>query len=192
MSVGLTGKVAALEAWLVSEVGFFEAGGVPCALDRVDLVIAAMLVLLVANLVEDEELRLGTDEARVGDAGILQEPLGLARDVTRIAREVLARDGIDDVGDDADGGFREEGIETRGVRVGHGEHVGLVNAHPAANRRAVESEAVRERVLVQMFQREGAVLPAAEHVHELQVHHLGLVLLGEREEVVGRHRNTSR
>jgi hypothetical protein len=43
-----------------------------------------------------------------------------------------------------------------------------------------------------MFYRERAVLPAAEHVHEFQVHHLGLVLLGEREEVIGLHRNTSR
>jgi hypothetical protein len=30
------------------------------------------------------------------------------------------------------------------------------------------------------------VLPAAEHVDELQVNHLGLVLLGELEELVGR------
>src|SRR5262245_53380186 len=43
-----------------------------------------------------------------------------------------------------------------------------------------------------MIHRKGTVLPAAEHVHEFQVHHLGLVLLGKREEVIGRHRNTSR
>ena len=99
---------------------------------------------------------------------------------------------IDDVGDDADGGPGEERIEARRVGVRHGEHVGFVDAHPAADRRAVESEAVLECVLVQMLQGKGAVLPAAEHVDEFQVDHLGLVLLGEREEVVRRHRNTSR
>jgi hypothetical protein len=35
------------------------------------------------------------------------------------------------------------------------------------------------------------MLPAAEHVDELQIDHLGFVLLGEREEVVRRHRYTS-
>ena len=104
----------------------------------------------------------------------------------------LPRHRIDDVGDDADRRPGEERIEAGGVGVGHGEHVGFVNAHPAADRRPVEAEAFRERVLVQVFDGKRAVLPAAEHVHEFQVDHLGLVLLGEREEVVGRHRNTSR
>ena len=48
-----------------------------------------MLVLLVADLVEDEELRLGPDVADVGDAGLAQIRLGLARDMARVAREVL-------------------------------------------------------------------------------------------------------
>ena len=63
--------------------------GVPGAFDRVDLVVAAMLVLLVADVVEDEELGLGPDVAGVGDARSSQVRLGLAGDVPRIAREVL-------------------------------------------------------------------------------------------------------
>ena len=66
-------EVAALEARLVSEVRLLDARRVPGALDRIDLVVAAMLVLLVADLVEDEELRLGTDEAGVGDAGLASD-----------------------------------------------------------------------------------------------------------------------
>ena len=184
---GTDRKVAALEARFVSEVRLLDARRVPRAFDRVDLVVAAVLVLLVAHLVEDEELRLGTDVARVGDARVLQVLLGLPRDEPRIARERLSGHRIDDVGDDADGGPGEERIEARGVGVGHREHVGFVDAHPAADRGAVESESLGERVLVQMFDGEGAVLPTAEHVDEFQVHHLGFVLLGEREEVIGRH-----
>ena len=59
--------------------------GVPGAFGRVDLVLAPVLVLLVANVVEDEELGLGSDVARVGDAGLLQVGLGLSGDVPRIA-----------------------------------------------------------------------------------------------------------
>ena len=66
-------EVAALEARFVSEVGLLDARRVPRAFDRVDLVVAAMLVLLVADLVEDEELRLRSDVARVGDARVASD-----------------------------------------------------------------------------------------------------------------------
>ena len=62
-------EVAALEARLVAEVRLLDARRVPRAFDRIDLVVAAVLVLLVADFVEDEELGLGADEAGVGDAG---------------------------------------------------------------------------------------------------------------------------
>jgi hypothetical protein len=35
------------------------------------------------------------------------------------------------------------------------------------------------------------VLPAPEHVDELEIDHLGLVLLGEFEEVIGLHTGSS-
>ena len=78
----------------------------------------------------------------------LQVRLGLARHVTRIAREVLARHGIDDVGDHAHRRPREERIEARGGRVGHRQHVRLVDALPPADGRAVEAEPVLERPVV--------------------------------------------
>ena len=63
-------KVAALEAWFVSEIGLLDPASVPGPFHGIDLVIASMLILLVANLVEDEELRLRADVAGVGDAGL--------------------------------------------------------------------------------------------------------------------------
>ena len=137
-----------------------------------------MLVLFVADLVEDEELRLGTDVARVGDAASLCRYASALRAMCRgsrvnsfpvIGSTMLAITLIV--------GLREERIEPRRVGVRHRQHVRFVNAHPAANRRSVEPEALLERVRVEMLDREGTVLPAAEHVDELQVDHLGLVLL---------------
>ena len=48
--------------------------------------------------------------------------------------------------------------------IGNREHVGLVDRLPAADRRAVEAEAVFEDAFVEVVDRVGAVLPGAEHV----------------------------
>ena len=179
------GKVAALEARLVAEIRLLDARRVPRAFDRVNLVVAAVLVLLVADLIEDEELRLGPDEAGVGNPRLLQVLLGFARDMARVPRELLPGDGIDHVGDHAHRRLRKERIKACGGGVRDGHHVGLVDAHPAANRRAVEPEALLEGAFIQRVHRIRAMLPAAEHVDELQVDHLGLVLLGIGKEVFG-------
>ena len=184
-------KVAALEAGFVTEVRLLDARRVPRAFDRIDLVVRLVLVLLVAHLVEDEELGLGPDVARIGDARLAQMRLGLARDMTRVAREVLTRHGIDDICDDADRGPGEERIEAGRVGVRDRHHVRLVNALPSANGRPVEPQPFLERPLVPGVDREGAMLPRPKHVDELQVHHLCLVFLRKGEEVGGLHARTS-
>ena len=179
------GKVASLEAWFVAKVRLLDARRVPRAFPRVNLVVAPVLVLLVADLVEDEELRLGPDEAGVGNPRLLQVLLGFARDMARVPREFLPGDGIDHVGDHAHRRLRKERIDASGGGVRDGHHVGLVDAHPAANRRAVEPETLLEGAFIQNVHRKRAMLPAPEHVDELQVDHLGLVLLGVGKEVFG-------
>ncbi len=185
---GAHGEVAPLEARLVAEIRFLDAACVPGALDRVDLVIAPVLVLLVADLVEDEEFRFRSHVTRVRNPAFTQVRLGLPGDVSRIAGELLARHRVDNVGDDADGWPGEERIEARGLGDRHGHHVRLLDPHPASNRRAVEAEAFFERTRIEMFDWERTVLPASEHVDELQVDHLGLVSLRELEELIGRRR----
>ena len=54
-----------------------------------------------------------------------------------------------------------------GVGVGHGEHVALLDAAEAVDRRAVERHPVLERVL-QLGRADGEALQAAEHVGEPQ------------------------
>ena len=178
-------EIAALEAWLVPEVRLFVPRRVPRAFSRIDLVVPAMLVLLVPDLVKDEELGFGADEAGVGDAALLEVRLGLACDVSRVAREVLARDRIDHVGDHAERGAGKEGIESSRVGDRHRHHVGFVDAHPASDRRAVEPETLLERPFIEVVEGKGAVLPGAEHVDEFQVDHLGLILLAIVKKIAG-------
>ena len=188
VGVGRTNrKVPALEAGFVAEVWLFDARRVPRAFDRIDLVVPLVLVLLVAHLVEDEKLGLRSDVAGIGDARLAQMRFGLARDMTRVAREVLTRHGIDDIGDDADRGPGKERIEAGRVGVRDRHHVRLVNALPSANRRPVEAQPLLERPLVPGLDRKGAMLPRSEHVDELQIDHLGFVFLGKSEEVSGLH-----
>src|SRR5947209_13119 len=157
---------------------------VPLPLGRVDQVETGVLVLLVADLVEDEELGLGPEVGDVADPGRLEVRLGLARDVARVARVVLLGERIDDVADEAQGGKRCERIHHRGARIRHHEHVRGVDRLPAADRRAVEPVAFLEQLLGQLTRRDGEVLPEAEQVQELQVHRLHLVVLRELEHVL--------
>ena len=51
---------------------------------------------LVAHIIEEVELGLGTDEAFVRDAGRAQVGLGLGGHLARIARERFVGEGVDD------------------------------------------------------------------------------------------------
>ena len=85
-------EVALLVPRLVPEVVPALLGaGVPDARDRVDVVVALVLVLVEPDRVEDVELALRAPVARLRDARLLQVRLGLLRDTARVARVQLAR-----------------------------------------------------------------------------------------------------
>ena len=116
-SAGGHGEIAFLVAELVAEVGPFVAAGVPGAFDAVDEVVAGVLVLIVADVVEDEELQLGAEVGDVGDAGRLHVVDGLAGDVARIARVVLLGERVLDVADHGQRRVLAERIEEGGLRL---------------------------------------------------------------------------
>jgi hypothetical protein len=58
---------------------------------------------------------------------------------------------------------------------------------PAADARAVEPEALFETVVLQLVDRHGEVLPGADEIHELQVHHLDLLALDELQHFLRGH-----
>ena len=76
-----------------------------------------------------------------------------------------------------------ERVERRRRRVREQQHVRLGDALPAADRRAVEAEALVEGLLAERRQGQRDVLPGAEQVGELQVDHLRPGLARELDRV---------
>ena len=139
----------------------------------IDLVARFVGAARVRHLVEDEELALGADEARVGDARGAQVLLGALREPPRILVVRLVRRRLRDLAEQRERRHLGERVEERRRRVGHEDHVALLDALPAADRGAVEPEALVERGLVERADRQRHVLPRAEQVAELQVDHGG-------------------
>jgi hypothetical protein len=74
----------------------------------------------------------------------------------------------------------KNGSSTAGGRVRHQDHVGLVDALPAGDRRAVEHLAVDEELLVDVLGRHRDVLFLAARIGEPKVGVLDLLLLDQR------------
>ena len=144
---------------LADRVAGADVARVPVALGRIDLVPRLVGTARVRDLVEDEELALRADEARVGDPGGAKVRLGALRKLARILVVRLARDRVDDLADERERRRLGEGVEDGGGGVRHQEHVALRDALPAADRGAVEAEPVLERVLVEAGDRKRDVLP---------------------------------
>ncbi|CAB5001340.1 unannotated protein [freshwater metagenome] len=144
------GEVAALVAGLVAAVAaLLGAAGVPGALDRVDVVVRLVLVRLEADVVEDVELGLGTEVDGVGDAGRGEVGLGLRGHVARVAAVLLIGERVADREVHDEGLRRPERVDEGGRRIRNELHVGLVDGLEAADRRAVEHEAIIEDGLVE-------------------------------------------
>ena len=180
-------EVALLVPRLVREVRraveLALASRVPHALDRVEEVVTRELVLIEAHRVEDVELGFRPEVRGVGEAGRLQVRLGLLHDVARVARVRLARERIAHVRVDVQRGVLAERIEHRGVRIGDQEHVRLLDLLEAADRRAVEAEAVLEHVLGELVRRHREVLHQTRKVAEPHVDDLDVAVLDELQDV---------
>ena len=181
-------EVPLLVADLVPEVrGAVELGlapGVPHALDRVEEVVARVLVLVEARRVEDVELGFGPEVRGVGDAGAREVVLGLLRDVARVAAVGLAGDRVLHEAVDVQRLVLRERVDHRGVGIGDQEHVRLLDLLEAADRRAVEAEAVLEDVLGQLVGRDREVLHEPGQVAEADVDDVDALV---REHASGRH-----
>jgi hypothetical protein len=140
---------------------------------------------VVVHLVEDEELALRADVSRVGDPGRAEVLLGRARDPARVAAVALARRRVGDLAHERERRRFRERIEDRALGLRHEQHVRLRDALPAADRGAVEAEALVERGLVEGRQRQRHVLPRPEQVAELEVDHLRARLARPFERLAG-------
>ncbi len=146
-------EIAFLVARLEAEVGPVGAASVPDAFDGVDVVVPLVGVLVEADVIENEELGLGPEIGRVGYSGRDQVVLRLLGNIAGIARVRLPRDGVAHEGVDVQGLVLAERVQDSCVRVGHEEHVRLLDLLEAADRRAVEAEAILEGALGQLVSR---------------------------------------
>ncbi len=180
---GRNREVAFLVSRLVPEVRAFHATRVPAPLHRVDVVVAFVLVLVEADVIEDEELGFRPEIGGVREPQALYIVLRLSGDVSRIPRIVLARDRVADVAEYGEGLCGQEGIQEGGPRNRLDEHVRLVDRLPPTDARAVEPEALFEGPFFDLSRRHGEMLPQAGEIHEPEIHDLDFLLLDELHDV---------
>ena len=179
------GEVTSLVPGLVPQVAaLFDAARVPGRLDRIDVVVAGVLLRLETHVVEDVELGLGAEERRVGDPRRLQVRLGLRRDVARVARVLLARERIHDREVDDERLFLAVRVDERRLEVRHELHVRLVDRLETADGRAVEHLALFDRVGVEALGRDVEVLHDPGEVAESDVDELDILVLDEFQSLV--------
>ena len=155
---------------------------VPLAFFAIDEEVAAIRRLVEADVVEDEELGFGADEAGVGDARALEVVHRFASDVARVARVVFAGDRILHVADDAERGDRGERVDERRIGLRQEEHVALVDRLPAADAGAVEAEALFEDFFVELRNGNREVLPDAGEIHEAHVDGFDIAFAAHRQD----------
>src|SRR5260221_13833403 len=150
-----------------------------------------LLVLRRAKLdvLEDEELRLGTEIGAIGDAGRLEIFFGFACDIPRIAR-VGSAARLRDVTDEAECGLGGKRIQDRAAGVGHQQHVALVDLLEAADAGAIKANALAEERLLQRTGGDAEMLPGAWHVRELKVNHADALLAHHPYHFVSRPRHS--
>ncbi len=183
------GEVASLEAHLVAEIRRLLAPRVPFALIRIDVVVAKVRALRIADIVEDVKLHFGTEVGSVGNPRGAQVGFRFLGDIARVTCVAFACDRVHHIADEADGGNLGERVYEDGGRVGHQEHIGQVNRLKAANGGAVEPDAFLEKVFREQFGREREVVPHAEQVGELDIHDTRVMLARELNRFSWTHTN---
>jgi hypothetical protein len=164
------GEVAALDPGAMAAVAGREVVlGSPCGFFGHDLVKGPAHAGAPLHFVEDEKLGLGPEQHRIRNAGRTHVFLRAVGDGTRIAVVALHREGLEDIAADDDSRIIGERVQNRGVVVGHQHHVGLVDAFPAGDRRAVEHLATLEEAVVDLGGGERNVVLLALGIRETQI-----------------------
>jgi hypothetical protein len=171
-------EVAFLVPRTVPEVVLLAAG-IPAALFGVDEIVALVLILIEADVIENEELGFGAEVGGVGEAAVLEKHLGLLGDPAGVALVALLGDRIFHVADHHQGGGLGERIHDGRVRIGDQEHIALVDRRPTADARSIHAEAFFEALQSQFADRVGDVMLQARDVGESQVDLLDIVFLGK-------------
>ena len=171
-------EVAFLVARAIAQV-VLPPARIPAPFLGVDEVVTLVLILIEADVVENEELGFRAEIGGVGNAAVLQVKLGLLANPARVALVALLGDRVLGVPDHHQGGGLGERIHDRGFRIGNQEHVALVDRRPTADARSIHAEALFEAAFVNLAHRVRNVMLQTRNVGEPQVELLGIVLLGK-------------
>ena len=162
---------------LVAGVGHLVFARVPDRFLRINAVEGPVALAVELHVVEDEELGFRPHVGRVSHTRADQVLLGPLGNAPRIARVGLLSAGFSDGAGQAQGRHGAERINKRRYRVGHGQHVRSLDALPAPDAGAVESQPFAEDFLRQLPDGTTEMLPGAKGIDELYVHHFGPRLL---------------
>ena len=154
------------------------ASGIPNSLVGIDEIIAAVRILVEADVIENEKLSFGAPIAHRRDAGLGKVFFGFAGDVTRIARVRLACDRIEHARRHRQRRHIADRVRRRSGWIEDQEHVALVDGLKAAYARSVEPDTLAEQTLFQFRDRDAKVLPGARQVDELEVDDLQFLGFG--------------
>src|SRR5919106_3832107 len=135
-------EVALFKSWLISEIGFLFTTAVPAALDRVDEVIPAVLMEIVADIIEDEEFEFRAEIGGIGEPGLAEERLGLLGNIAWITRIAFTRDRVQHIADHGQGGDFGKGIHIGAARIRDHQHIAQVDRLPSPDARAIEAIAI--------------------------------------------------
>ena len=163
----------------VTEVGHLFPTGIPDSFFGINRVERAVALGIELNIVEDEEFGFRTENRGIGDAGALQIFLGALSQAARVAGVGFLGAGFGDGAGEGESGNFAEGIDESGVGIGHGEHVRGLDAFPAADGGAVKAESFGKDFFGEFADGTGEMLPGAEGIDELDVHHPGARFLSE-------------
>ena len=148
-----------------------------------------MTFVLKVHLIEYEELSFGTEVDGIGDARELEVTFGASSDAARVEPVTFFGNWINHIRDETQRLLTHEGIDPITRRIGHQQHVGFVDRGPASQRRSVESEAVFKRILAQLLNRKGQVMPGSDQVCETYVDISRLFILGKLQHIFNAHVN---
>jgi hypothetical protein len=167
----------------ISVAAFVFAVRVGRQLDIVDPEAVAGVIVIEADVVEDEEFRFRADKDGVAEAARLDIGLGALGGRTGVAVIKLAGRRLDDVAADDHHRRRAERIDIDRIEIGLEDHVALVDRLPADDRAAVEHQSVVELILAEQGRDHGQVLPLALGIGEPQIDPFDLFVLDALDDV---------
>jgi hypothetical protein len=110
----------------IAEV-ILAAAGVPYPLSRIEIIAGAVDLVVIADRIEYKKLRLRPEVAVIGDVCKSQIAFGARGGRARVEFVALFGHRVDGIGEKADRGLFEKGIDPEPVRVGDEQHIRLVD-----------------------------------------------------------------